>query len=82
MAFRSEAAAAAWERRQPSGRNGGAAVPVRVIGRLSAAWYAGRFDDDWRPSSLAAKQAILSAAGLQGAFWKLQSGGQRKLSSA
>ncbi len=72
MAFRSEAAAAAWERRQPSGRNGGAVVPVRVIGRLSAGWYEGRFDDDWRPVSLAAKQALLHDAGLRGAFWKVQ----------
>ena len=71
MAFRSEGAAGAWERRCPGGAAAGATVAVEVLGRLSAQWYAGRFDDDWRPSSPAAKQALLHDAGLRGAFWEL-----------
>lgn len=71
MAFRSGGAAAAWERRQPRAAEPDAFVPVEVLGRLSAPWYAGRFDDGWRPASVAAKQILLDEAGLRGPFWKL-----------
>ncbi len=49
----------------------GATVPVEVLGDLSRGWYGGRLDDEWRPSSVAAKQEFLREAGLSGAFWEL-----------
>ena len=70
MAFRSEADAKAWERESDGAP--GATVPVEVLGELSRDWYGGRLEDEWRPSSPAAKQALLREAGLQGAFWELE----------
>ena len=80
MAFRSEGDARAWEqesagdltaRNRGLGTNPGATVPVEVLGELSRRWYGDRLEDQWRPSSSAAKQALLREAGLRGAFWEL-----------
>lgn len=69
MAFRSEGDAREWE----WGRGGGpgAIVPVEVLSELSRDWYGGRLEDEWRPHSARAKQALLRDAGLSGEFWEL-----------
>ncbi|MCY4399635.1 MAG: hypothetical protein OXE96_09895 [Gemmatimonadetes bacterium] len=69
MAFRSEGDARAWAIEHGDDR--GATVPVDVLGGLSHHWYGGRFSDDWRPATGAARQASLREAGLGGAFWEL-----------
>ncbi len=69
MAFRSEGDASEWAIEH--GDAPGATVPVEVLGDLSRGWYGGRLDDEWRPSSVAAKQEFLREAGLSGAFWEL-----------
>ena len=49
----------------------GRVVPATNVWALAGDWYADRLADDYRPKSVAARQRLLSAAGLEGDFWRL-----------
>jgi hypothetical protein len=46
-------------------------VTFEQMWRLVQPWYAGRMSGEWRGRTAKEAQAILDAAGLEGAFWKL-----------
>jgi hypothetical protein len=48
-------------------------VSVEQLWRLAVAWYGNRLDPTARRPSLDEARAIFAAAGLEGAFWDLQS---------
>ena len=50
----------------------GATVDLATLAALARDWYGDRLDRDWRPRSLEASQAILTAHGLTGEFWDLK----------
>jgi hypothetical protein len=50
---------------------GGAVMTLEQLQRLAGAWYGDRLDPAWRPRTREQSQAILTAAGLTGDFWRL-----------
>jgi hypothetical protein len=50
---------------------GGAVVPLGQLRELARLWYGDRLRADWRPRTPLQSQAVLSAAGLTGPFWRL-----------
>jgi hypothetical protein len=65
--FRSEEHVERWL----GGRSPGATIPVTSLSALARAWYSDRLAPDWRPRSREQSQAILTAVGLTGDFWRL-----------
>jgi hypothetical protein len=51
--------------------DGGATLPLRQLNELARAWYGDRCDEDWRPRSRDASQAVLASVGLVDPFWQL-----------
>jgi hypothetical protein len=49
----------------------GAVLTLEQLQPLAAAWYGDRLAPDWRPRTREESQAVLSAMGLGGAFWRL-----------
>ena len=52
--------------------DGGVAVPIETMWRLTQPWYADRLSPDFRRRSLREYQAMLTGVGLVGEFWELQ----------
>ena len=65
--FRSEEHVARWL----AGRTAGGTIPVATLHDLATAWWADRLDPDWHPHTRDQNQAILTAVGLTGDFWRL-----------
>lgn len=65
--FRSEEHVERWL----SGRPAGATIPVTQLCELAYAWWADRLAPGWRSRTRNESQAILSAVGLEGDFWRL-----------
>ena len=49
----------------------GATIPAWQLADLALRWYGDRLDPAWRPRTPDASQAVLTAAGLTGPFWRL-----------
>jgi hypothetical protein len=67
--FRSEEHVGRWS--DEAGIPVGAVFEVAVLWRLAQAWFADRLARDWRRCTVPETQAIFDAAGLTGAFWRL-----------
>ncbi len=68
LLFRSEAEVGEWCSR--TGEPQGAIVPLRVVWALAQRWYGGRLAASYRGRSPAEAEAIFTAVGLLGAFWR------------
>ena len=69
LLFRSEEDVAGWCRARD--REPGATMDLGTLERLARAWYGDRLDPGWRPRTRERSQAVLTAAGLTGPFWRL-----------
>jgi hypothetical protein len=49
----------------------GETVDLDTLSDLARRWYGNRLDPHWRPRSKAESQAILTAVGLTGDFWRI-----------
>jgi hypothetical protein len=49
----------------------GETIPVTTLALLAVMWWRDRLDPYWRPHTREQNQAILSACGLTGDFWRL-----------
>jgi hypothetical protein len=49
----------------------GAVLTLEETWQLARVWYLDPRDPSWRPRSPSESQAVLSSAGLTGAFWQL-----------
>jgi len=67
LLFRSEAHVDRWL----AGRERGAVIPITKLAELAARWWSDRISPDWQPHTREQNQAILTACGLTGDFWKL-----------
>lgn len=68
LSFRSEADIDLWCERRRLAR--GAVMDLELIWQLAQVWYAGRTRAEWRGRSAEQCQAIVTAVGLDGEFWK------------
>jgi hypothetical protein len=69
LLFRSEEDVVDWCERH--GRAPGAVLGAAQLWELAQRWYGDRLDRGWRPRTAEASQAVFTALGLTGEFWRL-----------
>jgi hypothetical protein len=52
-------------------REGGATIPVALLGALAHGWWHDRLSPDWQPHTRDQNQQILAGVGLTDDFWRL-----------
>lgn len=56
---------------EETGNRRGYAASAQTMYDLSVDWYDGRMAEEWAPPDATAAEAIFSAHGLTGSFWRL-----------